>query len=89
MKTRYTVQYWYIDERDTLYEDFDTISQVRAYASKIDRTKYKDITIYARHWHKVDNSFDYNGVHYQDWTWELANDDYFKEIPITILPVQS
>lgn len=82
MTTRYTVQYWYIDEHDTLDADFNRLNDALRFAHNLNKSKYKEITCYARHWHKVDNSFDYNGVRYKDWKWELVSDDYFKDIPL-------
>ncbi len=78
MKTRYTVQYWHIDEHDTLDSDFDTLRQARDFVSTIDRTKYKDINIYARHWQKINEPFEYNSMNYDDWKWILLDDDFIK-----------
>ena len=44
METRYTVQYWFIDEHDTLDRDFDTLPEARQYARQIDFTQFKEIT---------------------------------------------
>jgi len=82
MKTRYTIQYWYMDEHDTLDQDCDTLNQARKFANGIDTTKYKDITIYARHWHKINNSFEHNGILYNNWQWEVIPDDYYKDYSI-------
>lgn len=79
MKTRYSIQYWWIDEHDCLVEDFDTLKQARDYIKTIDLSKYKDILLFARHWRKVNNPFEYNGSTYDWWEWELIDDDYFKE----------
>jgi hypothetical protein len=78
MVIRYTVQYWYFDEHDTLNYNFDTLKQAREFVSTIDRTKYKDIDIYARHWNKVNEPFEHNNVVYDGWKWILMDDDFIQ-----------
>ena len=78
MLTRFTVQYWYIDEHDTIENTFDTLPEALKYASQINLTIFKDITIYGQHFHKVSESFNYNGINYTDFHYEQDDDDYIE-----------
>lgn len=78
MKTRYSIQYWFLDEHDCLGDDFDTLEQAVSYASSLDLSKYKDILIYARHWTKINEPFEYNNITYDDWKWELIDDNFIE-----------
>ncbi len=81
MKTRYTVQYWYIDKHDTMSCDFDTLEQARKFATNLDKSKYKDIDIYARHWQYINEPFESiitAGLSLDDWKWVLVDDDYIQ-----------
>ena len=69
--TRFTVQYWYQDEHDSLSETFDTINKARKFASEINLVIFKDISINPHLWYKVPNPFEHNSIIYDDWTWEL------------------
>lgn len=78
MKTRYTIQYWYIDEHDFLECDFNTLPQAIRFASQLDHTIYKDILIYARHWQSINEPFEYDGIVYNDFKWRLIDDDFIQ-----------
>jgi hypothetical protein len=79
MKTRYTVQYWYIDEHDTLERDFDTLKEARRFANALDKMAWKDIDIYARHYNYVREPLLIDDEPCEGWFWKLVDDGYYKD----------